>query len=321
MFHIKTKSKTRVLGVALGSGGARGWAHVGVLRALKEADVEPDVIAGTSAGAIAAAAYASGNLHVLDDIADSFDWRLIARLFIEFGFPRDGLLTGRRIVKFIKELIPNETFESLRIPTAVVATDLDLEEEFLFTGGADLHLALRASFAIPGVFTPVRHNGRLLADGGLVNPVPVTACRRLGATKVVAVDVNTLQGVSAPEPPAHHDYFSYLEALLTPERLAAFERFIPVERLLRFKRMVKTRRMRRSAAAATAARTQSIFMILTRTIRLYENEISRCHLLQTPPDVLITPPVGHVPTLDFSLARQTIVDGYNAALDAIDKGL
>jgi len=272
-FFTKTKSKTRVLGLALGSGGARGMAHVGVLRALREADLEPDVIAGTSAGSIVAAAYASGRLNVLEQLAEVVDWRLVARLFFEFGFKKDGLLRGTRIMRFLGEIIPAENFEMFRIPTAIVATDLQNEAEVVFQSGP-VHHAIRASIAIPGVFTPVPHEGRLLADGGLVNPVPVSAARALGATHVIAVDINTRQGETAQ-----------------------------VE------------------GKADAQKTPSLFTVLTRSFRLYENTLTRAQLLQSPPELLVAPPVGHIPTLDFLHAREAVSAGYYATLNALEKGI
>jgi len=270
MSFIKTKSKTRVLGLALGSGGARGMAHVGVLRALREADLEPDVIAGTSAGSIVAAAYASNRLNVLEQLAEVLDWRLVAKLFFEFGFKKDGLLRGTRIMQFLGEIIPAEDFGALRIPAAIVATDLENETEVVFQSGS-VHHAIRASIAIPGVFTPVSHEGRLLADGGLVNPVPVSAARALGATNVIAVDINT----------------STMNG----------SKMLPLQ--------------------SQGEKPPSLFTILTRSFRLYENTITRAQLRQSPPDILVAPPVGHIPTLDFLHAREAISAGYHATLEAL----
>ena len=313
MIFAKTKSKTRVLGLALGSGGARGLAHIGVLRALREADLEPDVIAGASAGAIVAAAYASGRLNALGEIAETLDWRLVAGLFIEFGIPRDGLVKGVRVMRFLRDIIPAENFNALRIPTAVVAADIDAEAEAVFTSGP-LHHALRASIAIPGVFTPVPHNGRLLADGGLVNPVPVSAARALGATHVIAVDINTRRGSFPPvEKPVEP---GGVEALLTPERLGALDRFIPATRM---KNALENWRAQRRAATP-APRPANLFAVLTRSFRLYENTITRVLLGHSPPDLLVAPAVGHVPTLDFTLARACMDEGRDAMFKALDGG-
>ena len=310
MMFVKTKSRTRVLGLALGSGGARGFAHVGVLRALREADLEPDVIAGASAGAIAAAGYASGRLGALEEIAETMDWRLVAGLLFEFGIQRDGLLKGTRVMRFLRDVIPAENFHALRIPCAVVAADLDAESEVVFTSGA-LHHALRASIAIPGVFTPVPHDGRLLADGGLVNPVPVSAARALGATHVIAVDVNTRQGVFPPvEKPAEP---AGLDALLTPGRLDALDRFIPASRV---KNALDAWQARRRAP-----RPPTFFNVLTRSFRFYENTITRMRLRQTPPDLLVAPAVGHAPTLDFTNAGPCVEEGRRAMFAALGEGV
>ncbi len=315
MIFAKTKSKTQTLGLALGSGGARGWAHVGALRALREANLEPDVIAGTSAGSIVAAGYASGQLHALDQIADALDWRLIARLFVEFGFQKDGLIKGTHVMRFLKEIIPVETFESLRIPVAIVATDLEREKEVVFNTGS-VHHAIRASIAIPGVFTPVMHGRHVLADGGLVNPVPVSVARALGATKVIAIDINTHLSAFPEKPVAADEPAEFL----TPERYATLVRFISPEYVERITRTFDSWRRKRQLAAQ-APKPPTVFTILTRTFRLYENTLTRTQLVHTPPDLLITPPVGHIPTLDFAHARETIDIGYRATLKALESGI
>jgi len=309
MIFAKTKSKTRVLGLALGSGGARGLAHIGALRALREADLEPDVVAGASAGAIAAAAYASGRLGALEETAEALDWRLVAGLFLEFGIPRDGLLKGVRVMRFLREIIPAENFNALRIPTAVVAADLDAEAEVVFTSGP-LHHALRASIAIPGVFTPVAHDGRLLADGGLVNPVPVSAARALGATHVIAVDINTRRGGTETE-----EAKETKGMFPTPGQWEALGRHFPVDRLRRALDAWQARRL-----ATETPKPSNMFTVLTRGLRLCENTLTRALLEKSPPDLLVSPAVGHVPALDFANARACMDEGREAVFRALDSG-
>jgi NTE family protein len=184
---MKTKKKTALV---LGSGGARGWAHIGVLRALEELECKPDMVVGTSIGAIVAAIHAAGVLEEAERFASTIDWKQVARLFFEVNIPRSGLLKGQRIVELLRTIIPVKRIDQLQIPYAAVATDLRLEKEVVITEG-DLFKALRASFSIPGVFTPVEHGkGQWLVDGGLVNPLPISVAREMGATHVVGVDIN-----------------------------------------------------------------------------------------------------------------------------------
>jgi len=184
---MKTKKKRALV---LGSGGARGWAHIGVLRALQELECKPDMVVGTSIGAIVAAIHAAGVLEEAERFASTIDWKQVAKLFFEVNIPRSGLLKGQRIVELLRSLIPVKRIEQLSMVYASVATDLRLEKEVVMTEG-DLFKALRASISIPGVFTPVEHGkGQWLVDGGLINPLPISVARDMGATHVVGVDIN-----------------------------------------------------------------------------------------------------------------------------------
>jgi NTE family protein len=176
------------IGLALGSGSARGLAHIGVLRALKEANIEVDLVAGTSMGAVIGAVFASGKLDGLSARLCNLDWPGIVAL-LDPVFPRSGLIDGQRVAEFVRAHVPSAHIESLLLPFAAVATDLMTGEAVVATAG-DLTEAVRASIAVPGIVTPVRSNGRILVDGGLVNPVPVRVARAMGADLVIAVDLN-----------------------------------------------------------------------------------------------------------------------------------
>jgi NTE family protein len=176
------------VGLALGSGAARGWAHIGVIRALERAGVRPDVVCGTSMGAMVGAAYASKNFDDFEKWGRGLDWRQLVGYF-DFSL-RGGLIGARKLFEFVEETLPGSTIESLSMPFAAVGTDLANGQEVWMREG-DLLGALRASVAVPGLITPVRWEGRWMVDGGLVNPVPVSLCRALGADSVIAVDLNT----------------------------------------------------------------------------------------------------------------------------------
>lgn len=177
------------IGLALGSGAARGIAHIGVLRALTEIGIRPDVIAGTSMGALAGAAYACGLLDKLEEYARGVDARLVFRL-LDIGFAGSGLLGGNRVVEFLEREFNDRRIELLSPTFVCVATELATGREIWLERGP-LAPAIRASFSIPGVFQPMEVEGRLLVDGALVNPVPVSVCRALGADVIIAVSLST----------------------------------------------------------------------------------------------------------------------------------
>jgi NTE family protein len=173
------------LGIALGSGSARGWAHIGVLRALEQAGIVPDVVSGTSIGALVGAAYASGRLDPLEEWVARIDWWEIIRYM---DMSRGGV-EGERLMRAFGERVEDVPIETLPKPFGAVATDLLTGREVWFQNGSLLE-AVRASIALPGLFSPVRFQERWLVDGGLVDPLPVSLCRALGAEQVIAVNLN-----------------------------------------------------------------------------------------------------------------------------------
>ncbi|HEY5830878.1 MAG TPA: patatin-like phospholipase family protein, partial [Hyphomicrobiaceae bacterium] len=176
------------VGLALGSGAARGWSHIGVIEALAEAGIEPDVVCGCSIGALVGAAYVAGELAALKDFAQSLTWREIARM-LDVRLSGGGLIGGQEIVAFLRKLKISAPIARYGKPFAAVATDLQTGREIWLREGP-IEEAVRASVSIPGILSPARHGDRWLVDGGLVNPVPVSVCRALGADVVIAVNLN-----------------------------------------------------------------------------------------------------------------------------------
>lgn len=177
--------KKAKIGLALGAGAARGMAHIGVLQVLEEEGIPIDVMAGASIGSMIGAFYAAGtDLCILGKLADQLQWKHL----IDFNISRNGLINGNELSNLIKLLTRNMTFSQLKIPFVVVAADIHNGEEVLIQDGIVAE-AVRASIAVPGVFTPVTINGRLLIDGGVVGRVPVSAVKKLGADIVIGVDV------------------------------------------------------------------------------------------------------------------------------------
>lgn len=176
-------------GLALGSGSARGWAHIGVIETLLEQGIRPDVVCGTSVGAIVAAAYCSGRLQVLREWLLGLDRLQVARLLDPAFLEGGGAIKGVRLFDSLADIIGSPDIESLPVPFGAVATSLANGEELWLQSGPLLD-AVRASIALPGFFTPVARDNAWLVDGGLVNPVPVSLCHSMGATHVIAVDLN-----------------------------------------------------------------------------------------------------------------------------------
>ncbi len=183
------------IGLALSGGAARGIAHVGVLKALREAQVPIDMIAGTSSGALIGALYASGlDIETIERVALGLKWKE----FANFTLPKMGLISGKGIEDFVSEHTKVKDFRELKIPLAIITTDLISEKEVVFKEGL-LSKIVQASCSIPGVYTPVEHEDMLLVDGGVVNILPTSVLRQMGADLVIGVDVNTKATIS-PEP-------------------------------------------------------------------------------------------------------------------------
>jgi NTE family protein len=305
-----TRPPQKKIGLALGSGGARGWAHLGVLQRLDELGVKPCCVAGTSIGSIAGALYATDTLATMEALAAQLDWKRVAQLFLEMTFPRSGLLTGKHFMRMLKSIIPAQAIADLRLPYAAVATDLETEKEVVLRSG-NLFDAIRASIGIPGIFTPTRLNGKTLVDGGLVNPLPVSVCRAMGADLVIAVDINLRaaprkrKAAKPPQPAAEPN------PRIT-QLIASLGKVMPHLQTP----MAKTAN-RWLSPNKNAADSLSIFDVLTRSFRLAENQLTRRELELNPPDLLIQPEVGDIMTLEFHRGPEAIAAGIRAVNDAL----
>lgn len=174
-----------VVGLALGSGAARGLAHIGVLKALEELNVEVDIISGSSAGALIGGLYCTGiSPNMIKNLAIQID----KKMWADFTVPRRGIIKGDRIQEILKLITGNRNIEDLDKDLLIVSTDLKTGEEVIFTDGP-LHTAIRASISVPGVFEPVEYKGRTLVDGGVVDRVPTSILKEKGADIVIAIDV------------------------------------------------------------------------------------------------------------------------------------
>ncbi|MCR5882749.1 patatin-like phospholipase family protein [Rhizobacter sp. J219] len=176
------------VGLALGGGAARGFAHIGVIQVLEENGIKVDYVTGTSAGSLVAALYASGrNGSALAAMADQMD----ESAFADWAFPGRGLIRGEALARYVRENTGGRTIEQMVLPLGIVATDLDTGQAILFQRG-DAGTAVRASSSVPAVFTPVKIGTREYVDGGLVSPVPVRFAKQMGAELVIAVDISAI---------------------------------------------------------------------------------------------------------------------------------
>lgn len=289
---MNRSSKPRV-GLALGSGAARGWAHIGVIRALAQHDIRPDIVCGTSIGALVGAALASKDLERLERWVRSLTWQKVIGYF-DFSMS-GGLIKGERLFSFFREHAPDLDFAKLSLRFGAVATELASGRETWLQEGSVFD-AVRASISLPGLFTPVDYEGKLLVDGGLVNPVPVSMCRALGADVVIAVDLNTDLLAVAHErrtaPPVISDNPDTDEASL-------------------FERM----QARLASALALENRdhdTPSMIDVVTASINIMQIRITRSRLAGEPADSLITPRLAHFALLDFHRAAEAIEEGERA---------
>ncbi|MDO8989536.1 MAG: patatin-like phospholipase family protein [Sideroxyarcus sp.] len=308
------------IGLALGSGSARGLAHLGVIRALEEAGIAVDCIAGSSMGALIGAIHAAGKLDELEAAFLDFDWKTTASFF-DVVLPKSGLLDGNRISELVRAHIHADTIELLATPFAAVATDIVSGEEVVIRSG-DVIEAVRASISVPGIFTPVRSNGRILVDGGLTNPVPVSAARAMGAGIVIAVDLNhqIVAGknlkplLDTGKPDVEEDGTSGMLA-----RWAGDYRLSMKD--------IKLRLLAGNNPAFEQFRKwvseeplPSIFEVLLASINIMETRITQTRLALDRPEVIIQPPLGHIRFLEFGRAEEIIAVGYEHTRRQLENG-
>jgi NTE family protein len=187
---------TKSVGLVLGSGGARGWAHIGVIQALEEANIRVSYIAGASIGALVGSMYAAGELRDLEEFVRSLDWRTVVSYF-DIVFPRSGLLDGNRVYELLSQHLRDMKIEDAEVEFCCVATDLLSGKEVRLQSGAMVD-AVRASISIPGVFTPFQKGDRFFGDGGIINPIPVDVAKDMGAEVIIAVNLNHVAPTATP---------------------------------------------------------------------------------------------------------------------------
>jgi len=305
-------SKTTKVGVVLGSGSSRGWAHIGVLQALTDSGIAVDCISGTSIGAYVGAIYAAGDLDRLAEFALSMDWRKVLS-YMDLVFPKSGFIDGKRIKDLLAINTSAKTFDDLKIPLAILATDLDTGERIVLDRGS-LADAIRASVGVPGIVTPVKQGNRWLVDGGLVDPIPVEAVRDLGAEVVIAVDLtNTKVSRRNRINPkaAHHP--KDISELISTEKKALTQRLLDqYGRTSQRLKTLLTQWIRREE------KSPHLLDVMAATINIMQKQIAAINLSLSPPDVLIQPQLGDLKMFDFDQAERSIREGYDRTMEKVD---
>ena len=290
------------VGFALGSGSARGWAHIGILRALAERGFVPDVIAGASVGALVGAASAFGRLDDLESWVSALTQRDVWRL-VDTTFRGGGVMTGSRLMEAIAARIGDAPIESLPLAFGAVATDLYTGEEIWLREGSFM-TAVRASSGVPGLFAPTWHQGRWLIDGGVVNPVPVSLCRALGADIVVAVDLSRsvtqvarrarerVNGTAATTPAAT----SGNESKVSDEGNAILQRWSGL-----VDGIVESFRSKRTEPG--------LLEVMSGAVNIMQERVTRSRFALDPADVVLRPDLMDFQLMDFHRAREAIEIG------------
>ncbi len=291
------------IGLALGAGSARGWSHIGVINALQRAGIKIDIVAGCSIGSLVGAAYACDKLPELEKWVRSFSYWDVLKL-MDVSWRRGGLLRGERVFNHYRQILSESSFTDCQLKFGAVATNLSTGRELWFTEG-DLHLAIRASCSMPGLMAPVTHNGYWLVDGAVVNPVPVSLTRALGADIVIAVDLQ-------------HDAHLMQQDLLSVnpaenEEDSGEKNTARLQWHERLRERISTMTTRRTVLAPTAME------IMTTSIQVLENRLKRNRMAGDPPDILIQPLCPQISTLDFHRAEAAINAGQLAVEKKIDE--
>jgi NTE family protein len=274
------------IGLALGAGAARGWAHIGIIRALEDIGVKIDVVAGCSIGAYVGSAYASGRLDELELWANSLtEWQVFGLLGV--GFKRGGLASGQKVFDKHRSDFCAESFEKMNKPFTAVATDLYSGKEVVFNKG-NINEAIRASCAIPALFAPIEYQGRWLVDGAVVNPVPVNQCRQLGADFVIAVNLSA-------------DFRPQLIEKFENDHIASQKK---TDELISKGATGFMKQWFAPDPKPNKKAAPGIMGVMSSALEILQARVTRSRLAGDPPDVLIEPQLRDVGLLEFHRAEE-----------------
>ena len=305
------KKKT---GLALGSGASRGGAHIGVLKALDEAGIGIDFIAGTSIGSVVGAVYSLGKLKEFEQFVSGLTWKSIVS-YVDLSIPSSGLIPGKKVFKMLSEYFKDYMIEDLPIPYCAVAADVTYGDEVRFTKGP-VSDAVRASVAIPGIFTPFMSEGRALVDGGIVNPVPVNIVKEMGADVVIAVDLNSCL---IDDRSADGDSGEGMD--VSRKKKTADDPDGRDHRILdmleeKYRDIAGSIREKISSLRA-GDESPNILEIIDNATHIMQRSISENQFRISRPDILIEPQLGDFRLFDFDRAEEAIEEGYRLMKEQI----
>ena len=272
-------AKMKKIGLALGGGGARGCAHIGVIKALLEAKISIDYIAGTSIGSLIGGIYANGKMDELEKVLLKLHWQDVMKHF-DPVIPKKGLFEGKKIVNLLEKILSKTKIKDLSIPYIAIATDLITGKEVHISDGYVVN-AIRASVAIPGIITPLKLKNHYLIDGGVTNPLPVNVVRKMGADIVIAVDLN-------------HSFIKVRRYYRQNYQKSAFVKWLTPDR-------------------------PNIIDIIESSIFVMQDELTQINLITHKPDFLIRPELGTTGIFDFHEAKRIIQEGYEQTTKIIPK--
>jgi len=296
---LNSKPRKPTIGLALGSGSARGWAHIGVIRELNSMGIKPNFIAGTSIGSLVGAAYACNELNKLEKWVLRLNKKEIFRFLDIKLVTGGGFIEGKKLFEFLRRQLGDNHIEELHTQFGCIATELVSGREIWFRKGSLLN-AVRASIAIPGVFTPVKHNGHWLIDGAVSNPIPVSLCRAMGAELIIAVNLNN-DSVGKhleehqpslpknPEPTAESTILEKLTNELTNKKQEIFDHLFE-----------------------STNNTPGLFEVVSTSINIMQDKITRSRMAGDPPDILLSPKLASIGLMEFDKAQEAIEEGRNA---------
>ena len=294
-------SDQRGIGLALGGGMARGFAHIGVLNVLQRHGIRPDIVTGTSIGAVVGACYLAGKLRDFEDWACSLN-RMRILSYLDFRVRSAGMIGGTKLKVLLDEHFKGMNIEDLPFPFIAIAADLVTGHEVWMRKGS-ITEAMAASFALPGVFPPVSRNNRLLVDGALVNPLPIAPAQAMGARMTIAVDLNAdIIGKAAKPGQAF-------------QTVAGFDMFndkdVPPEEQSRISSTMTKRLFRRQE------NSPSLFGVMVSALTIMQDRLTRARVAGDPPDIHIKPKIGDIGLLEFEKAEELIARGEDAAVKAL----
>jgi len=302
------RDSTLSIGLALGGGGAKGLAHIGVIQALEEAGIKIDYIAGTSMGALVGAAYASGfPIDTLEKIATSTDWKTTAKLFVP-ALSASGFVDGKKVKEFLYTFYGDKNIEDLPIPYAETATDISDGKLYVNHKGSVLE-AVRASISIPVVFTPVQHDNAYLVDGGLVNSVPIDIVREMGADYVIAVHI-----VHTMLPSQEKEYIEIFSSGDNKKKSVSFEALS--YRINEFINKVKNQKEEVKPAEKNAL--PKIARITQNSVHISADAIANLQVALYKPEMLIEPDTRQITLYEFYRGKEAIEIGYKATKKVLD---